>query len=122
MRQKFVKAFAAVVLTMFILAIVGLAAHAQTLPTGTAITLNAGTHGYVTINGQDYMRGSLGTHYVYPASGDSTLAIYYMRNGSLFITPSVDTLYIYGDSTNKKARNMQTLKTWMRNNLEYVGN
>ncbi len=88
------------------------------IPAGSTITIKAGTNGYVTINGQEYMRGSLGTSYTY-VTGDSTLSIYYLPSRTTFIYPTIDTLYQYGDSSNAKAVNMITLRNWFKTNFEY---
>lgn len=92
---------------------------AQALPANTTITLKAGTSGYITINGQNYTRGQLGSIY---STRDSSLAIIYTIDRTLFVRSTRDTFFVYADSSNAKARNFNVLKTWMNTNFEYKGN
>ncbi|MBX2906160.1 MAG: hypothetical protein KF744_08990 [Taibaiella sp.] len=87
-----------------------------------SVTLAYGSSGYVTVNGQNYKRGDLMSHYVYNTTGDSTLAILYTYGRLPLISPRKNSLYIYADSSRKSARSMVVLRTWMNTNFEYIGN
>ena len=98
------------------------------LQKGTNST-NDSNANYFTINGQDYPRGGyLRFGYAYnPAStyipkpgdtityaADSTVSIFYGINQMPLLQPVMDTMFRYGDSTNKVVRNMNGLRAWLR--------
>ena len=116
------------IFTLFLIIATLQSVNAQTPNLGTSVhTINIGTAGYVTIDGQNYKRGYLATQYAdsFKYNGnwvhDSTLGLYYLNTGSYFIKPTIDTLWQYGDSAGKKAYNMQTLRNWFNTNFEYIG-
>lgn len=84
----------------------------------TTHTVKIGTDGYVTIDGQNYKRGDLRSYYTY-RTNDSGLAIIYSSDRTTLIKYTVDTNYLYADSSNAKARNMNTLRAWFNTNFEY---
>ncbi len=90
-------------------------APAQSLP--DTIVLKAGTDGYVTVNGQNFPRGYLMTVYKYRTS-DSLLGLMYANDRTYFIKPQVNRRYQFGDTANKPAFNMLTLRSWMNTYLE----
>lgn len=85
--------------------------------TKAPVTLNVGTGGYVTINGQDYPRnGYFGFSYTYNTS-DSLVTIFYTSGDrSIFLKPTRDTFFIWGDTSNHTVRNMNSLRAWFRTN------
>lgn len=87
----------------------------------TTHTVAFGSNGYVTIDGQNYKRGDLVSHYTYNAH-DSTLAILYSYNMLPLIKSTIDSNYLYADTANKKAYSMPVLRTWFNANFEYRGN
>lgn len=99
--------------------ITSLFCHGQIIK--TPIILNKGTNGatdstanYYSINGQDYPRGGyLRFNYSYVVS-DSTIGIFYGGNQWSLMQPVMDTMFVYGDSTNKVVRNMNGLRAWLR--------
>jgi len=83
--------------------------------------LKKGTLGYVTINGQNYHRGYLGSQYNY-ATTDSTLCILYLQPyASRFIQPGLRTTYLDGDHSNAAFPSMDSLRKWMNENFEFSG-
>ena len=103
-------------------------AQAQIKPS-YPIILKAGSNGYVTIAGQDFNRDAIGFFYNYTDSFatnsgtyDSTISIYWLRDGLSLYSNVLDTMFVYGDSTNKQVRNMGVLRTWFINNAYYRGN
>lgn len=93
----------------------GVTATAQRMP--DTVVIKVGNDKYVTVNGQNYPRGYLLTQYTYKAS-DSLLAILYANDRTYLVSPRVNRRYQYGDTANKQAFNMNTLRTWMNTNLE----
>lgn len=87
------------------------------LNAGAQIIVKAGTDGYVTINGQNYPRGYLLTQYTYKAT-DSLLALLYANTRTYLVPPTDNIEYRYGDTADKRAFNMLTLRAWMNANLE----
>lgn len=93
------------------------------------IPVAVGSNGYVTIGSQDYARNEIGFSYNYNDSGktnsgtyDSTVSIYWQRDGSTIFYHVLDTMFQYADSTNKQVRNITVLRTWFKNNAYYRGN
>lgn len=75
----------------------------------TTVTLNFGSQGYVTINGQNFKRGDLQSKYYYNLH-DSELTIIFANTRTALIPLTIDSAYVYGDSSNKKAYNMSFKK------------
>lgn len=98
-----------------LIAALSTATVAQTMP--DTVIIKAGTDKYVTVNGQNYPRGYLLTQYTY-RTNDSLLAILYANTRSYLVSPRVNRRYQYGDTANKQAFNMNTLRNWMNANLE----
>lgn len=86
---------------------------------GQTHTVARGSDGYITIDGQNYKRGDLLSQYAYRAS-DSSMGILFANTRVQLVKPTVDTNWIYVDSSSKKARNMTVLRTWMNTNFEYL--
>jgi len=89
------------------------------LPYGPTVVLQKGTATYVLINGSNYKRSTIGTSYVYnPNAGDSTVSFYNVFNNRIIVPPTIDTNFVYYDSSNNRAYNMLGLRTWLNANLE----
>src|SRR5882724_2738982 len=80
--------------------------------------LKIGTNGWVTVNGQNYKRGYLGSNYT-TLHGDSLLAIQYQYGYPVtLIWAAVDTMYLNGDNSNLPFTSMSALITWMDTHFE----
>jgi hypothetical protein len=109
LRTKYFSMKALLLLCLF--AMLAVSATAQT------VNVRIGSDKYVTINGQNYPRGYLLSQYNY-AGADSTLALLYANTRTLFIKPTNNASYRYGDSTDAPANSMLVLRAWMNANFE----
>ena len=100
---------------MLLVAVMAIAAASKAA--SDTVIVKAGTDKYVTINGQNFPRGYLMTQYTYRSS-DSLLGIMYANTRTYLIAPIVNRKFQYGDTANKQAFNMLTLRSWMNANFE----
>lgn len=103
---------------ILILLFLSIGLFAQQVSTAKIILKKGGTN-YVTINGQDFRRGYLGTLFSIGSKGDTLTTINYQFSfPSPFLPPTNDTNYQNGDSGNGKFPTDDSLKAWLRRNFQ----
>lgn len=85
---------------------------------GPCITVSAAGAGalrpFMTFAGFDYPVLALAYTCSYQLGSDSTISIYNILSGKIIVPPTVDTMFIFSDSTNARVRNAVLFRTYLR--------